>query len=61
MTIKQLKKELDKFPDDMPVATHFCINWYLKDEPHCIEVKQMTWVHPDHLYDKKDFEYVNLL
>lgn len=61
MTIKQLKEELDKFPDDMPVTTHFSIDWTLKDDPHCIEVKQTTWVHSNHPYDAKDFEYVNLL
>lgn len=61
MTVKQLKKELDKYPDDMPVATHFGIDWALKDDPHCIEVKQTTWIHANYPYDKEDFEYVNLL
>lgn len=61
MTVKELKNELDNFPDDMPVGVHFDIDWTTKDDPHWISVKEQTWTHSNYPYDKKDFEYVNLL
>lgn len=61
MTVKQLKETLDKFPDDMPVATHFDIDWVTKDDPNWILVKKETWTQQNYPYDKEDFEYVNLM
>ena len=61
MTVKQLKEKLSKFPDDMPVATHFCIDWVGKDEPNWIDVKQETWTDSNYPYNKEDFEFVNLI
>ena len=60
MTVKQLKKALDKFPEDMPVATFSDINWMTKDDPNWITVKEQTWTHSNYPYDKEDFKYVNL-
>ena len=60
MTVKQLKQELDRFPDDMPVATFNDISWNSKDDPEWIQVTKCIWEHTNYPYDKPDFEYVNL-
>lgn len=60
MTVKELKQELDKFPDDMPVATVGDIGWSTKDDPHWIKVTKKTWIHTNYPYDKPEFEYVDL-
>lgn len=61
MTVKQLKQALDKFPDDMPVATFNDIDWTTKDDPYWITVQKSTWTNQNYPYDKDDFEYVNLM
>ena len=60
MTVKQLKQELDKFPNDMPVATWNDISYKSKDDPEWIKVTKCVWEHTNYPYDKPDFEYVNL-
>lgn len=61
MTVKQLKEKLNEFPDDMPVATFNDISWQSKDDPNWIEVKKCVWECSNYLYDKPDFEYINLI
>ena len=60
LTVKQLIEELQKYPEDMPVATLGDIDWYAKDQPNWIEVKRCVWTHCNYPYDKEDFAYVNL-
>jgi hypothetical protein len=60
MTVKQLIEELQKFPEDMPVAILNMIDWKSKDGPDDLKVKQTTWEHTNYPYDKPDFHYINI-
>ncbi len=60
MLVKELIEELQKWPQDMPVATMYDIDWATRDDPHWIKVSKATWVHSNWPYDKDDFDFVNL-
>lgn len=60
MTVKQLIKKLEEFPEDMPVATTHSINPEDIDNPNFIEVSICTWEHDNYPYNKPNFDYVNL-
>ena len=60
MTVKQLIEELQKYPQDMPVATMYDINPEDIKDPYWIKLKICTWAHGNYPYNKPDFEYLNL-
>ena len=60
MTVQQLIEELQKWPQDMPIAVYDNINWIDKDKPDIIQVQNRVWVDSNYPYDKPDFLYINL-
>ena len=60
MTVKQLIKELQKWPEDTPVAIMCDINLSDIKDPNFIKVSKHTWVDSNYLYNKPDFDYINL-
>lgn len=60
MTVKELIKELQKWPQDMPIAIMWDIDWVTRDDPHWIKVSKRTWTHGNWPYDKDDFDYIDL-
>ena len=60
MTVSQLIEELKKYPQDMPVATYYDIDWKSKDEPNSINIEICTCVNSNYPYDIPDFEFVSL-
>ena len=41
MTVAQLIKELEKLPQDMPIAINDDISWATKDNPHHIFIENV--------------------
>lgn len=60
MTVQQLIEELQKWPQDMPIAVYDDINWISKNIPDVIQVQNRVWVDNNYPYDKPDFLYINL-
>ena len=60
MIVSQLIEELKKYPQDMPVATYYDIDWKSKDDQNSINIEICTWVHSNYPYNMPDFEYVSL-
>ena len=60
MTVAQLIEELQKFPQDMPIAINDDISWVTKENPHHIFIERCTWIHSNWPYDKPEFDYINL-
>lgn len=60
MTVQQLIEELQKWPQDMPIAVYDNINWIDKNKPDIIQVQNRVWVDSNYPYDKPDFLYINL-
>ena len=58
MTIKELIEELQKYPQDMPIAC--CGDIYYPPENYKIEISQRTWVDSNYPWNRPDFEYINL-
>lgn len=60
MTVKELIEELQKYPQDMPVATDGNI-YYPPDSPYNkLEVSKRTWVESNYPYIDPDFDYINI-
>ncbi len=60
MKVKELINKLQKFPDDMPVATINDINPEDIDDPNWIGVNICTWEPQNYPYNRPSFDYVNL-
>ena len=60
MTVAQLIEELQKWPQDMPIAVYDDINWTTKDNPYHIFIKRRTWIDSNWPYDRPEFDYINL-
>ena len=60
MTVKELIEELQKWPQEMPVATVQDIDWVTRYDPHWIRVSKKTYIHSNWPYDKPDFDYIDL-
>ena len=60
MTVQQLIEEVQKWPQDMPIAVYDNINWIDKNKPDIIQVQNRVWVDSNYPYDKPDFLYINL-
>lgn len=60
MTVKQLIEELQKWPQDMPVATMYDINPGDIKNPNYIKITKCTWVDSNYPWNRPDFDYINL-
>ena len=60
MIVQQLIKELQKWPEDMPIAIMCDINPSDIKDPNSIEVSKYTWVDSNYPYNRPDFDYINL-
>ena len=60
MTVQQLIEELQKQPQDIPIAIMYGINPSDIKDPNSIKVSKCTWIDSNWPYDKPDFDYINL-
>ena len=60
MTVRELIEELEKYPQDMPVAVGMNIMYPPEADCNRLEVSQKTWVDSNYPWNKPDFEYVNI-
>jgi len=60
MTIKELIEELQKYPEDMPVAVDGNISYPPEADYNRLEVSKRTWVVSNYPYKDPDFDYINI-
>ena len=60
MVVRELIEELEKYPQDMPVAVGTNIMYPPEADYNRLEVSQKTWVDSNYPWNKPDFEYINI-
>lgn len=60
MTVGELIKELEKYPEDMPVTVDMNIMYPPEAGYNKLEVSQRTWVDSNYPWNRPDFEYINI-
>lgn len=60
MTVGELIKELQKWPEDMPVAVECDIYYPPEADYNKIEVTKRLWEDTNYPYNRPDFEYINI-
>lgn len=60
MTVRELIDELEKWPEDMPVAVDGNIMYPSDHKENILKVEKRTWVHTNYPYDLPDFDYINI-
>lgn len=60
MIVRELIEELEKYPQDMPVAVGMNIMYPPEADYNRLEVSQKTWADSNYPWNKPDFEYINI-